>query len=197
MILNIPCLALEKGSALVILGANGSGKSTLLRILAFLEEPSAGSLTLYCEGEPRRNCTLLLQEPWLLRASVFSNVTLGLKLRGKYGNLQPMYREAMQAAGFENPDSYASRQPHSLSGGEKQRVALAARLILQPAILLLDEPTAHVDARSGSHIAKALGKAREKGATIVCSTHDENLVEALSAKTLLLRKPDQNGGFSI
>lgn len=189
LVLDMPEFALSKGAALTLEGANGSGKSTFLRLLAFLEEPTSGQLAFLGEGEPRRHCALLLQEPWLLRLSVFANVVLGLKLRGIRANLGQKYRAAMLDAGFEEPDLFARRKPAALSGGEKQRVALAARLILEPEVLLLDEPTAHVDTQSGRHILGALRKARERGTTIVCATHDEELAKAIDASTLKMRKP--------
>lgn len=187
--LDIPRFTLERGAALTLEGGNGSGKSTFLRLLAFLETPTSGSLQFLGEGEPRRACTLLLQDPWLLHLSVFANVTLGLKLRGIKENLRQKYHAAMQDAGFDEPELFARRKPGSLSGGERQRAALASRLILEPAVLLLDEPTAHVDAQSARHILGALRKARERGTTIVCATHDEDLALAINACTMKMRKP--------
>lgn len=189
LVLDIPEFALQKGAALTLEGANGSGKSTFLRLLAFLEEPTSGYLGFFGKGEPRRQCSLLLQEPWLLRFSVFTNVVLGLKLRGIRENHEQKFRQAMLDAGFENPQSFAGRKPQALSGGEKQRVALAARLIFEPEVLLLDEPTAHVDSQSARHIILALRKARERGMTIICATHDEALANAIGASTLKMRKP--------
>lgn len=189
LVLDMPEFGLQQGAALTLEGANGSGKSTFLRLLAFLEEPASGYLRFLGEGEPRRHCALLLQEPWLLRFSVFANVVLGLKLRGIRDNIEQKYRQAMLDAGFEEPELFARRKPAALSGGEKQRVALASRLILEPAVLLLDEPTAHVDAQSARHIIVALRKARERGMTIVCATHDEDLAKAIDAGTLKMRKP--------
>lgn len=189
LVLDIPLFRLEQDAMLIIEGANGSGKSTFLRLLAFLEEPTSGSLQFFAGSNPRRHCSLLLQEPWLMRSSVFANVTLGLKLRGIRDNLENRYHQAMRAAGFENPELFAKRRPGALSGGEKQRAALAARLIFNPAALLLDEPTAYVDAASAGHIIKTLLCAHEKGITIICSTHDESLAAALGAEKMKMRKP--------
>ncbi len=138
---------------------------------------------------PRREVTLLLQEPYLLKESVFRNVTIGLMLRGQKGNLQNEYAAAMEMAGFEDPQAFAQRRPAALSGGEKQRVALASRLILKPAVLLLDEPTSFVDARSAGIIVAALKKLCHTGCAIVCATHDPALVEALGARCLRLETP--------
>ena len=188
--LDLPSFFLEKGSTLILEGPNGSGKSTFLRILAFLEEPTSGTIRFLGGPDPRRHCTLLLQEPWLLHSSIFANVTLGLKLRGIRDNLDKRFNQAMLAAGFGEPEAFARRTQSALSGGEKQRVALAARLILEPEALLLDEPTAHVDAASEKHIINALQKAHENGITIVCATHDHELAEILNAEKLIMKRPD-------
>lgn len=187
--LDIPTLDIEKGSAVVLQGPNGSGKSTFLRLLAFLEAPSTGSLEYFGSSEPRKECTLLLQEPWLMHASVFSNVTLPLKLRGLHGGLNEKYQMAMQAVGFEDPSHFAKRKPVALSGGEKQRVTLASRLIFHPSVLLLDEPTSHVDKESAEHIIGALIRARDNGTTIICATHDLQLARKIRAKILLMGNP--------
>ena len=101
------------------------------------------------QTDPRREVTLLLQEPYLMKASVFWNVTLGLRLRGMGVREQREgYAQSMLAVGFSDPDSMATRGPGELSGGERQRIALASRLILSPSVLLLDEPTSIVDAAS-------------------------------------------------
>lgn len=185
----LPSFRLEKNEVLLLTGSNGSGKSTLLRILAFLEKPTSGSLRYFGGAIPRREVTLLLQEPYLLKESVFRSVTIGLMLRGQKGNLQNEYAAAMEMAGFEDPQALAQRRPAALSGGEKQRVALASRLILKPAVLLLDEPTSFVDARSAGIIVAALKKLCHTGCAIVCATHDPALVEALGARCLRLETP--------
>lgn len=187
--LDIPFFGLAKGAALVLEGPNGSGKSTFLRLLAFIEQPSSGSLRYLDSSEPRMYCTLLLQDPWLLHASVFTNVTLGLRLRGIRSDLVARYNNAMTSAGFAAPEQLARRMPASLSGGERQRVALASRLILQPAVLLLDEPTAHVDAASAARIMEALRQASQKGVTIICATHDPELASLLNARKMLMKRP--------
>lgn len=189
LVLDIPRFSLAKGAALVLEGANGSGKSTFLRLLAFLEAPSSGFLSFPSSPQPRLECTLLLQEPWLLHETVFTNVTLGLKFRGIKINLKQKFIQAMNWTGFANPEEFSSRKPQHLSGGEKQRVALASRLIFNPAVLLLDEPTAHVDAASAKHIIKALAHAKEAGTTIICATHDLELGKKLGAQRMLMVKP--------
>ncbi|MBO4300732.1 MAG: ATP-binding cassette domain-containing protein [Desulfovibrio sp.] len=186
--LSLPQFVLHKGEVLALTGPNGSGKSTLLRLLAFLEHPASGKLVWHGNAtNPRREITLLLQEPFLLRESVYRNVTLGLTLRGVSDTRQP-YKEAMLAVGFQHPDSMAGRPFHALSGGEKQRVALASRLILKPALLLLDEPTSSVDAKSARNIVAAVRECMTAGVSVVYATHDQTLLDALGGREQKLGK---------
>ncbi|MBQ4076125.1 MAG: ATP-binding cassette domain-containing protein [Mailhella sp.] len=168
-------LDVMQGELLSLVGRNGSGKSTLLRMLAFLEEPSFGTLKYFGGADPRREVTLLLQNPYLLRCSVFENVTLGLRLRGDRADLSARYAEAMKAAGFACPEAMASRFSSQLSGGERQRISLASRIIMKPRVLLLDEPTAHVDAASELMILDTVRACLEQDTTVVCATHDRQL----------------------
>lgn len=185
--LDLPEFCLRENEAVTLTGPNGCGKSTLLRILAFLEKPAAGQLHYYGDKRhPRQEITLLLQEPYLFRDTVFRNVTLGLVLRGQRHDLREKFQTAMRMAGFAEPDKFGQRRQGALSGGEKQRVALAARLILRPRILLLDEPTAFVDAKSADIIIAALNGIIHAGAAIVCATHDAGLVRALQARNISL-----------
>ena len=165
--LNLPFFRMERGEVVALTGYNGCGKSTLLRLLAFLEKPSSGSLRYFGDiSDPRREITLLLQSPYLVKESVFRNVTLGLRLRGRRDGLARAYADAMQAVGFTQPDILAARRRDALSGGECQRVALAARLALKPAVLLLDEPTSNVDAASAHAIVTAVRRSLSAGTSV-------------------------------
>ena len=184
--LNIQYLAIEEGEAVFLTGPNGCGKSTLLRLLAFLERPAAGVLHYAGAAEGRKEATLLLQDPYLLHMSVFNNVVLGLKLRHQGADLRQTFDCCMQAAGFDDPWNFADRGPRELSGGERQRVALASRLALRPRVLLLDEPTANVDAASARAIALAVRNSTAEGMTVVCATHDPALLRAIDAREIKL-----------
>lgn len=185
--LALPEFRMERGEALALTGPNGSGKSTLLRLLAFLETPASGVLRYHGDGgEPRREVTLLLQDPYLLRETVFRNVTLGLRLRGRGREMEDAFRAAMRAVGFERPGDMASRTSRALSGGERQRVALAARLALRPTVLLLDEPTSNVDIRSARAIVAAVRRCMAEGTSVVYATHDQGLLDALGGRVLRL-----------
>lgn len=184
--LNIQYLAIEEGEAVFLTGPNGCGKSTLLRLLAFLERPAEGVLRYAGGAEGRKEATLLLQDPYLLHMSVFNNVALGLKFRNQTGELRQVFERCMQAAGFDDPWNFADRGPRELSGGERQRVALASRLALRPRVLLLDEPTANVDAASARAIALAVRNSTAEGMTVVCATHDPALLRAIDAREIRL-----------
>lgn len=184
--LSVQYLSIEEGEAVFLTGPNGCGKSTLLRLLAFLERPAAGELRYAGGAEGRKEATLLLQDPYLLHMSVFNNVVLGLKLRHQGADLRQTFECCMQAAGFDDPWNFADRGPRELSGGERQRVALASRLALRPRVLLLDEPTANVDAASARAIALAVKNSTAKGMTVVCATHDPALLRAIDAREIKL-----------
>ena len=177
-VLDIPELSIPEASIVGLMGPNGSGKSTLLKLLGFIAAPRQGEI--FYKGKPeapfseaiRSQVTLLPQTPYLMTRSVFKNVVYGLRLRKEKNDIQKRVSNALEMVGLD-PGEFAQRQWHELSGGEMQRVALAARLALKPAVLLLDEPTASVDAASIQLIKEAsLQARREWGATLIIASHD-------------------------
>lgn len=176
---------------MALTGPNGAGKSTLLRLLAFLESPASGELCFHgTPGRPpRQDVTLLLQEPYLFKASVLENVVYGLRVRGRRHDLRQAAEEAMLAVGFTPEQDMLRRSWKALSGGEKQRVALAARLVLRPLVLLLDEPTSSVDAASAKAIETAVRAAALAGTTVVAASHDMVWLSSLAARRLDLGRP--------
>lgn len=188
--LDLPYFFLNKKEMLILSGANGSGKSTLLRLLAFLETPYSGTLHFYGSNiNPRQKVTLLLQESYLFNDTIFRNVTLGLLIRGQKKGLKQAYLESMTQVGFSDPEEFALRKTSTLSGGEKQRVALASRLILKPQVLLLDEPTTYIDSISSRRIIEALKTSLAQGTTIVCATHDQLIMAQFETRVLRLTSP--------
>lgn len=186
-VFHLPSMSIQRTSTLAIVGPNGSGKSTLLRVLAFLEVPDTGALTFHGTPglPPRLEATLLLQEPYLLKRTVFENIAYGLRVRGQCQNMEVRVREALEAVGFV-PRTVIHRQWRELSGGECQRVALAARLIVRPLALLLDEPTSNLDTRSAVAIQEAVREAVAQGTTVVVASHDRPWLDTLCADTLRL-----------
>ncbi|MEE0816901.1 MAG: ABC transporter ATP-binding protein [Desulfovibrio fairfieldensis] len=190
-VLRLPELSVARGEVLALTGPNGAGKSTLLRLLAFLESPASGELCFHgTPGRPpRQDVTLLLQEPYLFKASVFENVVYGLRVRGRRHDLRQAAEGAMLAVGFTPEQDMLRRSWKALSGGEKQRVALAARLVLRPLVLLLDEPTSSVDAASAKAIETAVRAAALAGTTVVAASHDMVWLSSLDARRLDLGRP--------
>jgi len=177
-VLSIGHLAFQPASIVGLIGPNGSGKSTLLRLLGLIERPTQGKILFNgrqvepFSDEARFLITLLPQEPFLMKRSVLGNVSYGLKLRGNGMDVAQRANEALSLVGLPFKD-FARRPWYALSGGEAQRVALAARLALTPKVLLMDEPTASVDAASAQLIKEASLRARQElGTTLIVASHD-------------------------
>lgn len=177
-VLSIEHLTLAKASIVGLRGPNGSGKSTLLRLLGLIEKPVQGEILFNGQAvgpfspEARFRISLLPQEPFLMKRRVFGNVAYGIKIRGDTRDVTGRVHEALSLVGLSGRD-IVRRPWYALSGGEAQRVALAARLALRPNVLLLDEPTTSVDIPSAGLIREAAFKAREEmGTTLVIASHD-------------------------
>lgn len=178
-VLSVPRLAVGAGRMLALVGPSGAGKSTLLRILNFLEPPDSGELrfagALVPPGGPtlvtRRAITTVFQRPVLLDASVWQNVAYGLRVRRQLDH-------GRVAAAIERVGLRKLAQAHgrTLSGGEQQRVALARALVVEPRVLLLDEPTANLDPENVAIIEAIVREQRDAGTTVVIVTH--NLFQA-------------------
>ena len=190
-VLQVPHLAVQQGAIVGLAGPNGSGKTTLLRLMSFLEKCRAGEICF--RGQPaepfsdrvRFRVSFLTQEPYLLKRSVFDNIAYGLKLRGEKNGLAKKVSAALDLVGLHQ--SFAGRPWFALSGGEAQRVALAARLALQPDCLLLDEPTAGVDMPSAEKISQAIFMAqREWGTTLVVSSHNRAWLHGICDRLIFL-----------
>lgn len=188
-VLAISGLEIGKGEVLGVTGPNGCGKSTLLRVLAFLNAPTLGKVIFDGrmvhpggKGEAeaaRKKASLLLQEPYLLRRSVYNNVVYGLKIRAARDGLTEAVFSALDSVALD-PKKFSKRLWFELSGGEKSRVALAARLVLKPAALLLDEPTASLDTESARAVKSAVTSARSSfNASVIIAGHDHEWMKGL------------------
>ena len=171
-------LRLEASNIIVIVGVNGSGKTTLLRLLAGLEEPDFGSIIITNSvkkiNELRQLSTLVFQKTTMFNRTVFSNLEFGLKIRGyEKDTIKKKISEALDIVGLEG---FENRNAKKISGGEQQRVALARAFLLEPKILLLDEPTSNLDVNSAKIIEKVLQERKKSDNIIVLSTH--NLYQA-------------------
>jgi len=181
-IIDLPELTLERARSYLLTGSNGAGKTTLLRILAGLEPAQISSLSFEGVAIPSNEiCTRLAprvvylhQHPYLFSTSVAANVAYGLKATGfSHNKRDALVDEAMTWAGVHH---LAHIPPHKLSGGEKQRVALARARVLNPDVLLLDEPTANLDEAARGQVAGLIRQICDNNHCVVIATHDPELM---------------------
>jgi tungstate transport system ATP-binding protein len=189
VVLDIESLEIRRGETLAVIGPSGSGKSTLLRLLQFLERPTAGRLWFddrIVDSEPplevRRRVTTVFQRPIVLSRSVRANLAFGLHVRG-WSNRPAEIDHLLTALGLA-PLAHAPAQ--SLSGGEIQRVALARALAFDPAVLLLDEPTANLDPRNVRLVEDLIRERQAQGVTVVLATHQIFQARRLAHRAVLL-----------
>jgi tungstate transport system ATP-binding protein len=178
--LHVASLDVCAGEVLAVIGPNGAGKSTLLRIMGLLQQPAEGEIlfrgSAVARGDGlsiRRRMASVFQEPLLLKASVYENAALGLKLRGlERRSIEERVRPWLDRLGIAH---LAGRQARTLSGGEAQRTSLARALALDPELLLFDEPFSALDPPTREEILIELETIlREKAMTTVFVTHDRN-----------------------
>ena len=181
-------LALDPGELVVLTGDNGSGKTTLLKILAGLEH--ADRLRMRFEGVDaserrypaglRRRIVYVHQHPYLFNSSVRANLEYGLRLRA----LAPQERErrVQEAMAWANLAQVAQVAPRRLSGGEKQRVALARVHVLEPRAMLVDEPTANLDAASRAQVIELLRATATGDNCVLVACHDRELIDLPGAR---------------
>ena len=186
-------LRIRRGERVALLGANGSGKSTLLRLLDALYFPDQGELRAFGDVVSeaaladddvnfafRRRVGLVFQNPdvQIFNPTVFDELAFG-PLQLGWPKDEILRRIEAILARFAIAH-LRDRAPHRLSGGEKKRVALASVLILDPEVLLLDEPTAALDPQSQGEVVRFLVESRDTGRTIVTATHDIDIVEHIA-----------------
>ena len=190
-VLTVDELDIVPGEIIALVGPSGAGKSTLLRLLNFLESPTEGCIEY--RGRPfdarnpmplalRREVTTVFQRPLLLSRSVRDNVAYPLHLRGRNG--QERVDEALERVGLLPLARQAAR---TLSGGEAQRVALARALVVEPTVLLLDEPTANLDPYNVGVIEEIVQQLNaERGTTLVLVTHNVFQARRLASRVVFL-----------
>jgi tungstate transport system ATP-binding protein len=183
-------LTLSEGPLTMVLGANGAGKSLLLRLCHGLLRPTQGTVR-WGDGAPvhetvgiRRAQAMVFQAPVLLRRSVLGNVTYALAVRGvRRGDRKRIALDALSRVGLEVRAALPARV---LSGGEKQRLALARAWALDPQVLFLDEPTANLDPAATRSVEDAIDRIRRDGTKIVMTTHDMGQARRLADEVIFL-----------
>jgi len=181
-------LDVEAGEFVVLLGPSGCGKSTLLYLIAGLEEASAGKIWSFGEliEAPSPERSLIFQEtslfPWL---SVWQNVSFGLSIRHmSVGERKEVARRALQRVGLSEA---TDKRPDELSGGMRQRVAVARALAMRPKVLLMDEPFAALDVQTRAKMQDFLVDVwRQSGASVLFVTHHIDEAVALADRIIVL-----------
>ena len=194
-------MTIARGQSVALLGANGSGKSTVLRMLDALCFPNSGSISFF--GAPltpqalhdddfflsfRRRVALVFQNPdvQLFNPTVFDEVAFGpLQMGWSSPEVTARVNAALEQMGVAH---LRDRAPYRLSGGEKKRVALASVLVLDPEILLLDEPTALLDPRSQSQLIDLIQNWKGSSKTVITATHQLEIVEDIAERVIVLEQ---------
>lgn len=190
-ILNIPDMIIESGKTTCIIGESGSGKTTLLRLLNKMISPSEGEifynsiqLSKIDSVKHRRNVVMLSQSPVIFEGSIKDNLQIGLKFSEKPLADDEELVSAMEIAQLDKPLEFNAEQ---LSGGEKQRLALARILLLDPDVLLLDEPSSALDENTADLITRALVEySKENNKTLIMVTHSMSIAKNYSDKLFKL-----------
>jgi len=186
-------LEIEPGSFVTLLGPSGCGKTTTLRMIAGFESPDEGEI--YLGDEPinaltpnKRDTAMVFQSYALLpHYNIFDNVAYGLKLRKMDKNLiKKKVTDILDLVGLQGMEN---RMTNQLSGGQQQRVALARALVIEPGVLLFDEPLSNLDAKLRVSMRTEIRRIQqEAGITAIYVTHDQSEAMAISDKVIIMNK---------
>jgi len=186
-------LQVKHGELLSLLGPSGCGKTTTLRIIAGLEEPTEGIVKI--KGEvvnkvpPEKRDTAMVFQTWALfpHKTVFENVAFGLKMRNfPRKQIEEKVQKFLRMVGLEG---YGNRYPKQLSGGQRQRVALARCLIIEPAVLLLDEPLSALDLKLRQQMRFEIKRLQKKlNITTIYVTHDQTEALVMSDRIVIMNE---------
>lgn len=188
-------LVIEPGEFVSLVGASGAGKSTLLKLLYAEEVPTSGRVVFFGRSTDsikrrllpyyRRNFGTVFQDFKLFdNRTVFENVAFALEVDGRSNaEIDEEVPKMLSVVGLEGKESH---YPHQLSGGEEQRVSLARALIIDPKVLIADEPTGNLDPDSTMGIVELLLKIHEFGTTVILATHNKEVVDRVRKRVIVL-----------
>lgn len=189
-------LSLGQGEMAFLTGNSGSGKTTLLKLIAMLELPSTGQITINGQrldqlkkrqvAQYRSSLGIALQTPHLLTdRSVFANVALPLQVQGVASKtIVKRVHAALDMVGLLTRENML---PNRLSGGEQQRVSIARAIVHKPSILLADEPTANLDADLSMDVMKLFEQLNQAGVGVLVATHDLALIARMKYRIVMLK----------
>jgi len=184
-------LSIERGELVCLLGPSGCGKTTTLNLVAGFAEPDAGSIVV--DGHPverlpphRRNMGMVFQNYALFpHLSAFENIAFGLRLRKL--PTEEIDRKVRSALALTHLDGFERSFPRQLSGGQQQRVALARALVIEPSVLLLDEPFSNLDAKLRRTMREEVREIQKRtGITTIFVTHDQEEALAISDRVAVM-----------
>ena len=186
-------LVIEPGSFVTLLGPSGCGKTTTLRMIAGFESPDEGEIYLGNEAinelTPNKRDTAMVFQSYALfpHYNVFDNVAYGLKLRKMDKDV--IRKKVMDILDLVELSGMEGRMTNQLSGGQQQRVALARALVVEPSVLLFDEPLSNLDAKLRVSMRTEIRNIQQRvGITAVYVTHDQSEAMALSAQIIIMNK---------
>ena len=180
-------LTVKAGGLTIVLGPNGAGKSTLLRLMHGLEPPTSGRLRYAApRGQAYAQQAFVFQTPVMLRRSVLGNLSYPLTAHGmSRGEAEQQALTWLKTLGL---DTHANQRASQLSGGERQKLALARALIRKPELLFLDEPCANLDGAATRDIERLISEARSAGTRIIMATHDLGQARRLADDVLFIHQ---------
>jgi tungstate transport system ATP-binding protein len=186
-------ISFDKSGVHVLVGQNGSGKSTFLRICALLEKPDRGMVNYYSGNEVlkddinlRRRITLVLPRVGVFNTTVFKNVAYGLRIRGLEKSL--IEEKVNRALEFVGLSDKKKNNALTLSSGEIQRLGIARAMVIEPEILFLDEPTAHIDQKNTEIVENIILQMKsEARTTVIITTHHMKQVGRLADRVLTIK----------
>ncbi len=201
---------IETGEFVYIIGHSGAGKSTLLALVLRRTIPSEGMVSILGQDLSklrenklpylRRKIGMVFQDHRLLpNMSAEDNLIFTLRAIGESGNLEQRATQALRQVALAHK---RKAFPIELSLGEQQRVAIARALVINPPVLLCDEPTGNLDPDTSWEILELLNDINIKGTTVIVATHSRDLVDRLRRRTIVLRngqmvRDDEGGGYSL